>query len=238
MPRLLRRREVCLPTLWGWLLLLSLLGAVAGLVARQIGPWLAVTEPARVPGGGRPLLIVEGWAGERELDEAAAHARRQGHGLVITSGGPITSFGAQASYAERAAQYLQARLPAVQVQAVPAPPTAQDRSYASAVWVRDWIARQAMPVPAIEVYTVGVHARRTRLLYRMAFGEDTQVGIVAGKPQEGDLARWWTRSDSAKDVAMEIFSLAWTQCCFWPAERGSHEERWATPPLGRPASAP
>ena len=239
MPALFRRRQVILPTLWGWLLLLGLLGAMGTLVARQLGGWLAVSEPVvGVNGGPAPLLVVEGWLGERELDDAAAYARSRGYSRVVTSGGAIDSFSPFASYAERAAQRLRERLPGLRIDAVPTPRTAQDRSYASAVWVRDWARQHAVPVETIDVYSLGAHARRSRTIYRLAFGEKTRVGIIAGMPHDSDVVRWWTTSEAAKAVLGESLSLAWTQCCFWPAPHGTHDERWGAPARARPASVP
>lgn len=238
MPALFHRREVFLPTIWGWLLVLGVLGVAAILLGRHVGGWLAVSEPAvGANGGPAVLLVVEGWLGERELDDAAAYARQRGYRRVVTSGGRIQSFSTIASYAERAEQRLRERLPGVSVEAVPTPQTAQDRTYASAVWVRDWAQQRAVPVETIDVYSLGAHARRTRMLYRLAFGEQTQVGIIAGVPQDSDVEHWWTTSEAAKDVLMEVVSLAWTQCCFWPAPRGSHDERWGAPRSTRPTTA-
>ncbi len=236
MPALFRRRQVILPTLLGWLLAFALLGAAGTLVARHLGGWLAVSEP--VEGPPAQWLVVEGWLGERDLDAAAAFARQRGYRRVVTTGGPITSFASHATYAERAAQRLQALLPGVPVEAVPMPATKQDRTYASAVWLRDWAQQRAVPTEAIDVYSLGAHARRTRILYRMAFGEATRIGIIAGPPHDSDIERWWTTSEAAKMVVMEAASLVWTGCCFWPAPRGSHDERWGAPPRARAASAP
>jgi hypothetical protein len=239
MPALFRRREVILPTLWGWLLVLGVLGATAILLGRHVGAWLAVSEPAiSANGGPAALLVVEGWLGEPELDDAAAYARQHGYRRVATSGGPIESFSAFSSYAERAAHHISDRLPGVSVEAVPTPPTGQDRTFATAVWVRDWAQQRAVPVETIDVYSLGAHARRTRMVYRLAFGEQTRVGIIAGVPHDSDVERWWTTSEAAKAVLIEVVSLAWTQCCFWPAPRGSHDERWGAPRSARPAAAP
>jgi hypothetical protein len=239
MPALFHRREVILPTLWGWVLVLGLLGAAATLLGRHVGAWLAVSEPAiSANGGPAALLVVEGWLGDRELDDAAAYARQHSYRRVVTSGGPMQPFNSLPSFAERAALRLSERLPSVPVEAVPTPHTEQGRTYASAVWVRDWAQQRAVPVETIDVYSLGPHARRTRILYRLAFGEATQVGIIAGLPHDSDILHWWTTSEAAQDVLIEVVSLAWTQCCFWPAARGSHDERWGAPRSARPASAP
>jgi hypothetical protein len=230
MPRLFRRREVLLPTLWGWLVIVGSITFTALLAARQLGPWLAVSEP--LPGA--RVVVVEGWLGERELDDAAEFVRARGYQRVLTSGGPIRSFSPFSTFAERAAHHLRQRLPDRTIDAVSAPYTAQDRTFASAVWVRDWAAQHAVPLDAVDVYSLGPHARRTRLVYRMAFGPDSRVGIVAGAPREFEVARWWTTSESGKATLNEAGSLLWTVCCFWPPPRGSHEERWAVPPAARP----
>jgi len=237
MPRLFRRREVNLPTAWGWLLILGLLSGAATLVAMQLGGWLAVSQPVpAAPGAAADLIVIEGWLAERELDAAAAYVRERGYRRIVTSGGPIQSFSPFASFAERAAHRLREKLPGRTVEAVPAPATKQDRSYASAVWVRDWAQQNDVPTATLDVYSAGAHARRTRILYRLAFGERTTVGIIAGAPWDIDLEHWWRTSEAAKQVLAETLSLAWTQCCFWPPPRGSHEERWAVPPVAPPVS--
>jgi hypothetical protein len=228
---LLRRREVLLPTLWGWLVIVAVFGLVLGALALSIGGWLAVSEPLSTAAGGPPrVLVIEGWLPERELDDAAAFARARGYSRVITTGGPIESFSPFASYAERAADHLRQRLPGLPIDAVPSPATAQDRTYASAVWLRDWAARERVALDAFDLYSLGAHARRTRMLYRLAFGEGVRIGVLAGTPRRSDPRRWWTTSDGAKAVWLESASVVWTWCCFTPPPRGSHEERWAMPP--------
>ncbi len=232
MPPLMRRRELWWPTLWGGLLLLALLAGLAFALAQWLGGWLSMTAPA-LQRDGRPasVLVVEGWLNREALDTAAAYSRTRGYARVIVSGGPIDDgFSAYANFAERGAAVLRPKLPDRPVDAVPSPPTRQNRTFASAVWVRDWARQRQLPLDAIDVYSEGTHARRTRLLYAMAFGDATQVGVVAAVPREVDVQRWWTSSEAAKSVLGESISLAWTLCCFWPPPRGSHEERWAVPP--------
>lgn len=226
---LFRRREVWLPTLWGGLLLLVIAGAALiglGLSARSL---LALDAPARGPDGqGARTLIVEGWLSDGELAQALAVIRRGHYGRVLTSGGPIEPWmdgGHWGNFAVRAAGYLRANgvvdLPVI---AVPAPDTKKDRSYLSALRVRQWAQREGVVLVAVDVYSAGVHARRSRTVYRMALGEGVEVGVLAARPDDYDDARWWTSSTGAKSTLNEVVSLAWTACCFWPGPPDSVAE--------------
>lgn len=213
--------------------------ALAVWIARSAHGFFALDEPAVLPGGGgAPVLVIEGWLGEDELDQAIAIFRRGRYQRAVTSGGPIESFATFPTYAERAADYLRRHgLAGAALDAVPVPHTAQDRTFASAVWVRDWAAREGVAMGAFDVVSRDAHARRTRLLYRMAFGPEARVGVLSTSPTSYDAQRWWTSSTAFKSLLGEALSLAWTKCCFWPGPPGSHKERWAVGQR-RPRDAP
>ena len=235
MPALFRRRLVWWPTLTGSLILAVAALLLFGWAGRGLAGFLSVNEPARGPGGeGAHTLVVEGWLERADLDQALAAIRRHGrYERVLTTGAPFESWDGEPvwpSHAERAAAYLRAHgAVGVPVIAVPAPASAQDRTFLSAVMVREWARRQGVALQAIDVFSAGVHTRRSRWLYRLALGTDTEVGALAAAPRDGDPARWWAASGSAKAVVGEALGLAWTACCFWPPAQGSHEERWAVP---------
>jgi hypothetical protein len=234
---LFRRREVWIPTWRGSLLLIALVALLCAAAALGIGGFLAVDEPARgAQGAGARTLVVEGWLGERDLLQATQLALRGRYARVLTSGGPMDAWdgaGRWANYAERAADFLRSHgVVAVPVSAVPAPASAQERTFLSAVKVRDWIEHAGLAIDAaesIDVFTAGAHARRSRLLYRLAFGPAVEVGVIASPPSREAARRWWRGSGAAKTVLAEALGLAWTECCFWPPPRGSHEEQWAVP---------
>lgn len=235
MPALFRRRHVWLPTLWGALLALGALAAIAAALVANAPGYLAVTEPARGPDGkGARVLIVEGWMEDRELDQAVALFRRGHYERIVTTGGPVDSWTGLPvpwkDYAERGALYLAAHgLADATIDAVPAPASAQDRTFLSAVVVREWAARRRLRLDAVDLLSVGVHARRSRMMFRAAFGPAVEVGVIAAHPGLHDPQRWWKTSVGAKVVLGETISLAWTACCFWPPAVGSREERWALP---------
>ena len=226
---LFRRREVLLPTPTGWLLLLAVVAIAATLLGRALPDLLTVDEPARGSDGrGAQTLVVEGWLEARDLDQALPAIRSGRYQRVLTTGGPIESWddrSAWNSYAERAAEHLMRRgTDGLAVTAVAAPPTDQDRTYRSALTVREWTRAAGVGAGAIDVFTAGIHARRSRAIYRLAFGPAIDVGVIPAANRD-DVRRWWTNSRGAKAVLGEALSLAWTTCCFWPERPAAAAQR-------------
>lgn len=203
-----------------------LAAALALYAAWHIYPFLAPNEPQK----GARVLVVEGWLTPKELDQAAAVFKAGPYKSIITTGGPIEDwreYRGSASYAERAARYLRLHgLQAAAITAVPAPASAQDRTFLSAVMVREWAAKNGKALTSFDVFSAGTHARRSHMLYRLAFGSDAKVGVLSAHPDEYDEYRWWRTSAGAKAVMGEMIGILWTSCCFSPPERGSHAEKW------------
>ena len=213
---LFRRRQVWLPTAQGLLLLLAIVALLVLAAVRGAVPFMMLHDPAHGPDGrGAATLVVEGWLDEAELDQALATARGGRYARIVTTGGPIESWARArnwSSFAARAAGYLaaQARPDDVAVIAVPAPASKQDRTFLSAVMLRAWARDEGVRLDAIDLYSAGVHARRSALVFRMALGPQTEVGVLAATPTDYDLARWWGSSAGVKTVIGEALSLAWT----------------------------
>ena len=213
--QLVQRREIWVPTVWGWLCFLLLAALLGIMVVQNLYSWLAVTEPV-----GGNVLVVEGWMGTGELNDAAALYRSGRYERVITTGGPLHAWPAalaRTTFADRAAEYLRQKgVPAI---AVSSPITPHDRTYFSAVMVREWAKRSGVALDAIDVVSAGAHARRSRLLYERALGSQARVGIIAVRPRDYDAVRWWRSSAGARDVFDQATGLAWVLLFFRPEGR-------------------
>lgn len=225
---LFRQRMVLLPTIFGWLLLLALGLFTCVLVMRNIYPFLAQNEPI-----GARILVVEGWLGPAELDQAVHAFKKGGYERVVTTGGPILGWpelSIHASYARIAADYLaQHGVPRDMILVVPTPPSAQDRTFLSAVVLRNSAQQLGMNLDAIDLFSAGAHARRSRLLFQMAFGPEVRVGVLAARPTEYDPDAWWRASSGMESMVLQSIGMIWVKCFFWPAPRGSQQELWAAP---------
>src|SRR5438552_3447220 len=135
---LVRRRQR-----WGlswrgrFLLLLICLG-LAMIVAPRVSSFLATSAPIDAE-----VLVVEGWAPDYALEAAISEFKQHPYARFYVVGGPILA-GAPLSeyktYAELgAATVMRLGLNGESVQAVPAPKMRKDRTYTSAIALRDWL---------------------------------------------------------------------------------------------------
>ena len=223
--RLLRRRELWVPTATGWsLLVLALAWTLGGLAAGSYG-YLAQTAPT-----GRGLLVVEGWIPDDAVASAVAAYRSGAYERFVVTGGPIEDEvcpPGYASYAERGAALARGLgLRDDELAVVPAPASAQERTFRAAVSLRQWAAATGSKVSALDVYSYGPHARRSRWLYQRAFGDGVSVGVIAAPPQRYDATTWWRTSEGARSVLSEAIAWAWVRLFFAPGDRGSWDEQW------------
>jgi len=109
------------------------------------------------------------------------------------------------------------------LQMVPSRVMDRDRTYGSAVALRNWFRDHNMGVSGIDVVTEDVHARRTRLLFQKALGKDVQVGIIAVPNVDYPANRWWHYSQGLKDVVSEFAAYLYARLFFWPTPEGYAE---------------
>ena len=234
--RFWRRRDCWVPTWRTWLIgALALIASVAALVLGAY-PFLAVSEPI-----GAQLLVVEGWCDDFVLEAALEEFGRGGHARILVTGGPLEQ-GAPLSeygtYAELGAATLR-RLagPDLPIAAVPAPGVVRDRTYGTAVALRRWLQAQGPLPAAIDLVTVAHHARRSRLLFQMALGESTPVGILAVPDPEYDHRRWWTSSAGVRAVIGELIAYAYAATLFRPPPAADLPRLMPTGGASRPVPA-
>jgi uncharacterized SAM-binding protein YcdF (DUF218 family) len=184
----------------------------------RIYPFLAVTH--RVDTN---ILVVEGWVHKHAIQAAADEFRRGSYRHVYTTGGPVVGIGgyindAQTSASVGAALLKNAGLPPEVVQMVPSRVMDRDRTYGSAVALREWFREHNVAVQSVNVVTENAHARRTRLLFGKALGKNVAVGIIAVPNPDYDKGRWWRYSEGVKDVGSEAFAYVYARLFFHPSE--------------------
>jgi uncharacterized SAM-binding protein YcdF (DUF218 family) len=206
---------------WGlpgqvWLIVFAILLLAAGFLLVTIHPFLAVTHRVDTK-----LLVVEGWVHDYAIRAAAKEFGAGSYERVFTTGGPVTGSGgytwdADTSASVGAGQLRKAGVPPKALQMVPAHVIGRDRTYYSAVALRDWFDQRKMEVGSINVVTESTHARRTWLLFQEAFGKRVNVGIIAVHNPDYDAKHWWRSSDGFRDVISEAVAYVYAKLFFYP----------------------
>jgi uncharacterized SAM-binding protein YcdF (DUF218 family) len=191
----------------------------------RVYPFLAVT--LRVDTN---VLVVEGWVHEYAIRAGAQEFKAGSYQRVFTTGGPVEGTGGyindyQTSASVGADRLIKSGLANESVQMVPSRVMDRDRTYGSAVALRNWFRENNMPVRSINVVTEDVHARRTSLLFRKALGDDVAVGVIAVPNPDYDSRHWWRYSQGVKDVFAETVSYLYARLLFYPSSRDEKSVR-------------
>ena len=202
----------------GRLIVTSALLLVSALVLKGIYPFLAITQRVNAN-----ILVVEGWINEYAIRASVKEFQSNHYQRVFTTGGPAAGTGGyindfMTSASVGADLLKKAGVPDQSLQMVPSRVMDRDRTYASAVALRNWFRDHNMVVSGIDVVTEDLHARRTRLLFQKALGKDVQVGIIAVANADYPANRWWHYSQGLKDVVSESAAYLYVRLLFFPSE--------------------
>ncbi|MFC1591990.1 ElyC/SanA/YdcF family protein, partial [Thermodesulfobacteriota bacterium] len=192
--RLLKKKTVTVPTVAGWLLLAALLCAGAYCALRGLYPFLSFSSPV-----GAEILVVEGWLSEKNLQQVLQVYKKGAYDEIIVTGGPVlykTMHQRFDTYADLTASRLVSfGVPREQVTALPAPSAKKNRTFTSAMVLKNHFVAHGRKPSALDICTRGPHARRTRYLFQLALSDDCAVGAIGIDPAEYDGRRWWTASE-------------------------------------------
>ena len=94
----------------------------------------------------------------------------------------------------------------------------RDRTYGSAIALRNWFREHNMHVSGIDVVTEDLHARRTRLLFQKALGDKVTVGVIAIPNPDYEAKHWWSYSEGVNHVVSEAIAYIYTRFLFYPSE--------------------
>jgi len=181
-----------------------------------IFPFLAVTQRLN-----SNVLVVEGWIPDFAIHAAAVEFASGNYKHAFTTGGPVSGMGGYTNDYNTSASVGASRLTVAgvrHVQMVPSRVMDRDRTYAAAVALRDWFRSNNFHPRAINVVTEGPHARRTRLLFQKALGDQTGVGIIAVCSPDYDRTKWWSFSEGVRDVVGEAFAYLYARVFFHPSK--------------------
>jgi hypothetical protein len=199
--RLAQRRTLWWPTALGWCCLIALLSGVTVFWCFESEAFLATTQRVNAN-----VLVVEGWIGSEGVQAAETEFESGHYRYVVTTNGLTENhWGDQRwVYAEMAAKELIGDgVPANRIIIAAPLETPSQRTFESAAAVWRMLAARGITPVALNVFTQGPHARRSRLVFAKVFAPGAHVGVVAWMPADYTGSHWWQSSERATDLLKE-----------------------------------
>jgi hypothetical protein len=221
---LLERRERWGLSWRGWLFVTLVFPVSAFLFFVNAHPFLAVSR--RVDTNN---LVVEGWIQRYALRAAAKEFNSGSYEHIFTTGGPengsggyVNDYQTSASVGEESLKKL--GIPDEVIQMAPSRVMGRERTYSSAVALRNWLYSHNLTIHSFNVLTEDCHARRTQLLYQEAFGGKVAVGIIAVPNPDYNPKDWWRYSDGVREVIGESIAYIYARFFFYPPSARSDKQ--------------
>lgn len=199
--RLITKKEIYVPTVFGWFTLCGTVIALSFLSLWQIYPFLAYHNPVNAE-----VLIIESCVPDYALKEAISEFENGSYKFFITTGGPLSKGSYLADYktfAElTAASLKKLGVSAHQIVALPNSYVLKDRTYASALEVRKWLLKHPK-FKTINLFTMGAHARRSQYLFRKSLPSKIKLGVITVTSRDYIPGKWWSSSSGVRTVISE-----------------------------------
>jgi uncharacterized SAM-binding protein YcdF (DUF218 family) len=205
------RRERWTLTWPGRLLTLAVLAMLTVVGARSLCGFLAITSPV-----GGQFLVVEGWMPTYAYREAAAQFRKGSYRKIIAAGVLQEDGNAGGDLREHfgGEKLINFGVPSDLVVTASYGEIHRDRTFHSAMAVKQWLHDQGLQTVSIDVVTVGPHARRSRLLYEKALGDAVNVGVIAIEDRRFDPNHWWRSSEGVRTIVDESIAYLYARVFF------------------------
>lgn len=218
------QKKLWRPSWRGWLIVFTLAFLAFNALWFRVYPCLAVTDRVNTK-----ILVVEGWIHNYGIRAGVDEFRRGSYERVFATGGPVEGNGGyindyQTEASVGADLLVKNGIPNNAVEMVPSRVMDRDRTYGSAVALRNWFREHNFLPASLNVLTEGVHARRSRLLFEKALGGGVKVGVIAVPNPDYDSRYWWRYSAGVKDISSETIAYGYARLFFYPSVSSSERE--------------
>jgi len=210
------KRKTCLrPTLFGWFIVLFVIVVLFRLSLVGIYYFLTINKPIK-----SKTLVLEGWVPAYAIKDAITYYNDNNYDRIIVTGIPIVNYEFISPYKNTAeATVLALKHYGYHDTAFIANiPTniLVDRTYNTAVATKMLFDENTNWSKNFNIYSVGVHARRSRFMFKKAFGSDYNIGIIAHRDRTFDPKHWWKSSKGFRNISNEFVATLYVMLFFHP----------------------
>ncbi|MFZ4523565.1 MAG: hypothetical protein ACOYNC_17820 [Bacteroidales bacterium] len=214
---LINRKERWGLSSYGRILIFIILSLLAYWEFTTIYSTLAPVKPEK-----SKILVLEGFISDYVLLEAIEEFNNNKYNLLITTGTPLDYGNLLASYHNTAVvagkSLLKLGFDSTKLVIVCTDEVRNDRTYNSAIKLKQWIKRNHPEIKAINLMTMGVHGGRSQLLFKAALGDSIKVGIISIPNFYFGPHSWWKSSKGFRETMNEAIGYFYVRFFFRPYE--------------------
>jgi hypothetical protein len=198
---------------------IEIVALVLLMMCIAVAIWLAIVNLHAFLAKNAPVtasvLVVEGWLPDYALESVAAEFKHGAYQKLITIGGALPRgfyLSEYQNFAELSAATLIAiGVNPVHILVVADPSQSPGRTASTATILDRWLATSELQITALNLFTLGTHARRSYLLFKQILEPEIAVGIIASEPLNYDANRWWHSSEGFRTVISELLAYLYVR---------------------------
>jgi uncharacterized SAM-binding protein YcdF (DUF218 family) len=203
--KLFKRKE-CRILTWPGKLVLAFVFLFAFLLFLKFIPaFLSTSKPNK---GG--ILVLDGQMPDFAVKKAIQIFESGDYKYIVTTGGKIQTGYFIAEYKSMAeftaATFRKLGFEIDKLVVIPGGDIKRDRTYNSALSLKKWMIENEENSKQVDVLSVGSHARRSRLLFKKAFDNEKNIGIISIEDPAYNPRKWWESSVGARVVISEALA--------------------------------
>lgn len=203
-------RKLCWRFTWpARLVILTAAIAFVPTAGRSLCDFLSVTDPVDAR-----FLVVEGWMPAYAFGEAVEQFRRGVYEKIIIVGGDSAAETAGGGCANDK-DIVRFGAPKERVVIAGVARTERDRTFHSALAIKAWLTGEGVRSASLDIVTLGPHARRSRLLFEKALGDEMKVGVIAVADRRFEQQHWWRSSAGFRIVTGEAIAYLYAMLFPW-----------------------
>ncbi len=212
---LVSRKERWGLTRWGWLILMIIILLPNIIIFANLYRILAPVDRVKTD-----VLVLEGFISDYVLETAIKEFRDHQYHLLITTGTPLEWGHLLVAYDNTArlaaSSLIKLGFDSTKLAVVGTKEIRNDRTYNSALELKEWLKKNRPQVKALNLMTMSVHGARSRKMFQAALGDSIKVGIISVENFYYNAHNWWRSSKGFRETMNEAFGYFYVQLFFRP----------------------
>ena len=164
------------------------------------------------------ILVLEGATNDHVLIAAMNEFKKHPYQLLITTGTPLEYGAVLSEYKNTASiagqSLIKLGFDSTRLIVVESDAIIHDRTFNSAIALKQWFRKHQLRVDAINLMSMGVHGGRSRMLFSMALGDSIKVGVISVPNQYYSEDTWWKSSKGFRETLNEALGYFYTKYFF------------------------